>query len=302
MASRRWGQASGHGWALIRPSKACGAWEGPGARAEAAATSLPRQNFLFTAQTPVLRTRIASEVLPTTPKRQGAQAGPSNSGGFRALAQSAPPASQRRHLLVRTGRGRPHVPPSQKQTSPATAAAAVAAACLLHSPHHPQPRAPPQAMCGRSRVSLAPEQVLRAAGTARWVNREAYQPAFNCSPGAATPVVMQAADGVVVHTMRCAGLISSQRGAVCKLQLAWTMRAAVVARAAASRCRFRCKGQPPHPLPLMLPLHTCACRWGLVPSYTKKDERPDFWRMVSDSTHAQGLIGSCSCVPPLPMG
>jgi putative SOS response-associated peptidase YedK len=78
-------------------------------------------------------------------------------------------------------------------------------------------------MCGRTRVSLAPEQVLRAAGTARWVNREAYQPSYNVSPGSPTPVVVAGADGLQVQTMR----------------------------------------------------------WGLVPSFTKKDDRPDFWRMFN---------------------
>lgn len=58
-------------------------------------------------------------------------------------------------------------------------------------------------MCGRTRVSLAPDQVLRAAGTARWVNREAYQPSYNVSPGSATPVVVAGGpDGVQVQTMR----------------------------------------------------------------------------------------------------
>lgn len=57
-------------------------------------------------------------------------------------------------------------------------------------------------MCGRTRVSLAPEQALRAAGTARWVNREAYQPSYNAAPGAATPVVLHGPDGLQLQTMR----------------------------------------------------------------------------------------------------
>ena len=101
---------------------------------------------------------------------------------------------------------------------------------------HAGPFTPP-IMCGRTRVSLAPEQVrfrsvaavasgscpatadgvvgpdpgravppaaqvLRAAGAARWVDREAYQPSYNVSPGSATPVVVAGADGVQVQTMR----------------------------------------------------------------------------------------------------
>ncbi len=72
-----------------------------------------------------------------------------------------------------------------------------------HAAQLPPPAPLPQVMCGRTRVSLAPDQVLRAAGTARWVNREAYQPSYNVSPGSATPVVVAGGpDGVQVQTMR----------------------------------------------------------------------------------------------------
>lgn len=64
-------------------------------------------------------------------------------------------------------------------------------------------------MCGRSRCTLAPEQVAAAAGIppdqlqARWVARERYAPSHNASPGFWTPVV-RAGDGGgrVVETMR----------------------------------------------------------------------------------------------------
>lgn len=104
---------------------------------------------------------------------------------------------------------------------------------------------------------MAPERVLRAAGTQRWVNREAYRPSHNVMPGAATPVVRQAADG----------------GA-----------------------------------------EICSMRWGLVPSFTKKDDRPDFFRMVSAGRAAMllpalilparptlpqppSLRSACGCLP-----
>lgn len=58
-------------------------------------------------------------------------------------------------------------------------------------------------MCGRQRNTLAPEQVYRAAGTRRWPNQDAYQPSYNCAPGAGTPVVRVAGDGQAeVYTMR----------------------------------------------------------------------------------------------------
>lgn len=56
-------------------------------------------------------------------------------------------------------------------------------------------------MCGRTRVSLAPEEVLQAAsgmGAARWrsqADQDAYQPSHNVAPGSrATPVVLQVRD------------------------------------------------------------------------------------------------------------
>ncbi|KAL4428602.1 hypothetical protein ABPG77_008914 [Micractinium sp. CCAP 211/92] len=79
-------------------------------------------------------------------------------------------------------------------------------------------------MCGRTRCSLGEEQVVRAAGTSRWVDRERYRPSYNVTPGAATPVVRVASGGErQVQSMR----------------------------------------------------------WGLVPSFTKQDEKPDFWRMFN---------------------
>lgn len=50
-------------------------------------------------------------------------------------------------------------------------------------------------MCGRTRCSLGEEQVVRAAGTSRWVDRERYRPSYNVTPGAATPVVRVASGG-----------------------------------------------------------------------------------------------------------
>lgn len=107
--------------------------------------------------------------------------------------------AQRCYLPVRRGERRLGAPLLPERPRPASATAATPP---------PPPHLPPtlllQAMCGRSRVSLAPDQVLRAAGTARWVDRDAYQPSYNCSPGAATPVVTSGPEGVQVHTMRCA--------------------------------------------------------------------------------------------------
>lgn len=58
-------------------------------------------------------------------------------------------------------------------------------------------------MCGRTRCTLAHDQVLRlAGGAARWEGREQYTPSYNASPGFATPVVRLEDGQPVVHTMR----------------------------------------------------------------------------------------------------
>ena len=61
------------------------------------------------------------------------------------------------------------------------------------------------AMCGRTRCTLAPDRVVRAAGTSRWVNPDDYRPSYNATPGFSTPVVRLASQGPQIETMRCAG-------------------------------------------------------------------------------------------------
>jgi len=72
---------------------------------------------------------------------------------------------------------------------------------------------------------LAPEEVMKTAGTRQWIDQELYHPTYNAAPGAWTPVLRQ----------------------------------------------DRKSGQ--------LTLQTM--RWGLIPSFTKPEETPDFWRMFN---------------------
>eukprot|EP00775_Hariotina_reticulata_P014341 gene14341-14437_t len=46
-------------------------------------------------------------------------------------------------------------------------------------------------MCGRTRVSLAPERVERLSGVPRerWQERDRYRPSHNVQPGSWTPVL-----------------------------------------------------------------------------------------------------------------
>lgn len=81
-------------------------------------------------------------------------------------------------------------------------------------------------MCGRARCTLDPQQVATSTGVPsdRWAGQAVYRPSYNLAPGAATPVVLQDAEGErCVHVMR----------------------------------------------------------WGLVPSFTKPDDKPDYFRMFN---------------------
>lgn len=119
------------------------------------------------------------------------------------------------------------------------------------------------AMCGRTRCTLASDQVVRAAGTSRWVNPDDYRPSYNASPGFSTPVVRMASEGPQIETMRCAGNLEGRNSP-----------------AKARRPLGRCLQYPPAAFTGASPSY-CCCRWGLVPSFTKKEDKPDFFRMVS---------------------
>ena len=95
----------------------------------------------------------------------------------------------------------------------------------------------------------------------RWKNRDAYKPSHNVAPGYYTPVIKRdKAQELEVHTMKYADCYASfvpARTLACK-------------RAISLSCCL---------------LHTLtafgALRWGLVPSFTKKDaEKLDHFRMV----------------------
>lgn len=62
-----------------------------------------------------------------------------------------------------------------------------------------------QDMCGRSRCSLSPEQVVQAARVPedRWKDKENYKPSHNVAPGYNTPVVKRDKQQELgLHTMK----------------------------------------------------------------------------------------------------
>lgn len=72
-------------------------------------------------------------------------------------------------------------------------------------------------MCGRSRCTLAPERVVRAAAVhnanieqIHWIDQDQFNGGFNLTPGASTPVIRRDKDSnnVEIHTMKW-GLVPS---------------------------------------------------------------------------------------------
>ena len=111
-------------------------------------------------------------------------------------------------------------------------------------------------MCGRSRCSLAPHQVTAAAKVPeeRWRNREAYTPSHNVAPGHNTPVVKRDnTQELEVHTMKYAD---------CCTTVVQPLKRTHLSGSQSDRDRS-------------------VVRWGLVPSFTRKDtEKVDHFRMV----------------------
>ncbi|KAK9845254.1 hypothetical protein WJX81_001357 [Elliptochloris bilobata] len=66
-------------------------------------------------------------------------------------------------------------------------------------------------MCGRSRVSLQPDEVLAAARVRQenWRDAEQYRPSFNVAPGFRTPVVRQHKEGDIELQTMTWGLVPS---------------------------------------------------------------------------------------------
>ena len=119
-------------------------------------------------------------------------------------------------------------------------------------------------MCGRARVSMSAAAVVRAAGVPpeRWVDAEAYAPRYNAAPGCVLPVLRLAAPA----TTDAAATEATEQGAS-------------DAPAEATEAR-EAPGAPNAPnAPRERQLH--SMRWGLVPSWTKRDETPDFYRMFN---------------------
>lgn len=135
---------------------------------------------------------------------------------------------------------------------------------------------------------MAPETVRRAAGTTRWPNAADYHPTFNAAPGAALPVVRLAPEGggsAEIFTMRCGQ---------------WSAWDCYIEGNSAMGSHSH-QLQPTACAATLRPSHSAAnqaCRWGLVPSYTKKDDRPDFFRMVGAAAGAgceQGAAQAWCC-------
>jgi putative SOS response-associated peptidase YedK len=175
-------------------------------------------------------------------------------------------------------------------------------------------------MCGRARASMAPAAVSRAAGVApaRWRDRERYTPRYNAAPGAWLPVVRTAAPEA-----------PAQAPADVQQQPAEGGAAAAAAEAPRERV-LQARGAPRHPCCDIAPargarrpraasprerararalagslLTPCpqTMRWGLVPSYTRPDEAPNFYRMfnaradtAADKPVFSRLLGRRRCV------
>lgn len=140
-------------------------------------------------------------------------------------------------------------------------------------------------------------QVIQTARTSRWIDEETYNPSYNAAPGATrSPVVRVSESGQrEIRTMRW---VSGGRGGACRLDgqagarstcmtdtylhvgMGLQPQYAVLAWMGGGG---RGRPYPASPSPCMPSL--CAVprqtRWGLVPSYTKPDETPDFWRMFN---------------------
>jgi putative SOS response-associated peptidase YedK len=158
------------------------------------------------------------------------------------------------------------------------------------------------AMCGRARASMAAAAAARAAGVPeeRWRDRERYQPRYNAAPGAWLPVVRtaraadeeaeedaaardeladaqhdgdaareddhaHAADAPHADDAPRERLLQARRAFAC-LHAAQHTQSILVSRAVCRHLR-RCRSQ--------------TMRWGLVPSYKRKEEAPNYWRMFN---------------------
>ena len=110
-------------------------------------------------------------------------------------------------------------------------------------------------MCGRARVSMSAAAVARAAGVPqeRWVDAEAYAPRYNAAPGCVLPVLRLAAP-------------AAADGAATEATEQFASDAPVEATDAPDAPRER---------------QLQSMRWGLIPSWTKRDETPDYYRMFN---------------------
>ncbi|GAQ84412.1 hypothetical protein KFL_001880060 [Klebsormidium nitens] len=103
-------------------------------------------------------------------------------------------------------------------------------------------------MCGRARCTLDPGLVARATGVPpdKWVDKEKYHPSYNFSPGRYAPILRNA-------------------------------------RKSADASEAKEDGEEPKAAESDVPPERIiqCMKWGLVPSFTKKDEKPDFFRMFN---------------------
>ena len=109
-------------------------------------------------------------------------------------------------------------------------------------------------MCGRSRCAASHGAVAQALGVpqANWKDADKYRPTHNCCPGKYTPVLYTGENGE-----RKVRVVRGEAWRKCSLQSTSILTPTVLL------CQIR------------------SMRWGLVPSYTKKDGKPDFWRMFN---------------------
>eukprot|EP00850_Spirogloea_muscicola_P011699 SM000073S21475 [mRNA] locus=s73:510672:513577:+ [translate_table: standard] len=124
-------------------------------------------------------------------------------------------------------------------------------------------------MCGRARCTLDPESIARATGVppTRWVDTERFHPSYNVSPGRYMPVLRRSRAPDKADEAPGKGDVQGEDGS----------------------------GGGETQIHVM--------KWGLIPSFTKKDEKPDHFRMFnarSESLHLKSsfkrLLTRSRCV------
>ncbi|KAL3677848.1 hypothetical protein R1sor_020804 [Riccia sorocarpa] len=164
-------------------------------------------------------------------------------------------------------------------------------------------------MCGRARSTLAAETVGRAAGfrnPLRTVDADRYRPSYNAAPGRYMPVVRYTQGGGVTGQdgrQQAAGAATEeeprQHAGTAAVEVSGQQASGEVSTEAVAS-RQQASGEvSKEPVVQFM-------KWGLVPSYTKKNETPDHYMMFnarSESVHIKPtfkrLLKGHRCVVPV---